>query len=309
MRDLQNDRSVVVRVIRDVIGRYRNVLLVVGAVGLGVVVPDLGPYFEPLVTPLVIFLVFSSLQGLRLTEIETSSYAALVALSLCISYVVLPIGGIRLAEIALSDGAVIGFAIALAAPTTAGSAIIWTRLSRGDVQLATTISIVSLLVAPVATPVVLTRLVGSQAAVPLLSILTDLLVIVGGGALLSRAIPSGTFSPRAMDAGSTLAILLLIYTSVAGVEVTDVTGTHLLTVVGVSALLVVFGLAISLLCKRGFDLSRAETLPLFFTSSLKNLGIALLIALAYADPLVVFSIIAYYVVQQLSGAVLADAIT
>lgn len=295
--------------IRDTIDRYRNVLLVLGAVGLGVVVPALGPSLEPLVTPLVIFLVFSSLQGLRLTEIDASSYAALVLLSLCISYVALPIGGIRLAETVLSDGAVIGFAIALSVPTTAGSAIIWTRLARGDVQLATTISIVSLLVAPVATPIVLTRLVDSQAAVPLLSILTDLVIIVGGGALLSLAIPSGTLSPRTMDSGATLAILLLIYTSVAGVGVTDVTGWHVLTVVCLSALLVVFGLVISLICKRGFDLSRTETLPLFFTSSLKNLGIALLIALAYADPLVVFSIIAYYVVQQLSGAVLADAIT
>lgn len=295
--------------IRDVIQRYQNVLLVLGAVGVGGLLPEFGPYLQPLVTPLVIFLVFSSLQGLRLETVDASSYAFLIALSLAISYVVLPVGGIQLAGAILEEGAVLGFAIALAAPTTAGSAIIWTRLSRGDVQLATTISIVSLLVAPVATPVVLTQLVGSQGTVPVLSILTDLFIIVGGGALLSRAVPSGTLSPRAMDLGSTLAILLLIYTSVAGVEVAAVTGWHLLTVVGTSALLVVFGLVVSLLCKRGFGLSRTETLPLFFTGSLKNLGIALLIALAYPDPLVVFSIIAYYVVQQLSGAVLADTIT
>ncbi len=294
--------------IRDVIERYRNVVLVVGSVGLGTLVPDFGPYLEPLVTPLVIFLVFSSLQGLRLPEIETSSYAFVVVLSLCISYVALPIGGIRLAEFVLEEGAVLGFAIALAAPTTAGSAIIWTRLSRGDVQLATTISIVSLLVAPLATPIVLTQLVGSQGTIPVLSIIADLAIIVGGGALFSRVIPSGTLSPRAMDLGSTLAILLLIYTSVAGVEVDTVTGWHLLAVVGTSALLVIFGLLVSILCKGGFGLSRTETLPLFFTSSLKNLGIALLIALSYADPLVVFSIIAYYVVQQLFGAVLADTI-
>lgn len=294
--------------IRDVIERYRNVVLVVGSVGLGTLVPDFGPYLEPLVTPLVIFLVFSSLQGLRLPEIETSSYAFVVVLSLCISYVALPIGGIRLAEFVLEEGAVLGFAIALAAPTTAGSAIIWTRLSRGDVQLATTISIVSLLVAPLATPIVLTQLVGSQGTIPVLSIIADLAIIVGGGALFSRVIPSGTLSPRAMDLGSTLAILLLIYTSVAGVEVDTVTGWHLLAVVGTSALLVIFGLLVSILCKGGFGLSRTEMLPLFFTSSLKNLGIALLIALSYADPLVVFSIIAYYVVQQLFGAVLADTI-
>lgn len=294
--------------VHDLVDRYRNVLLVAGAVGLGVFVPALGPTLKPLVTPLVVFLVFSSLQGLRPGEIDVSSYAALVLLSLGISYVALPIGGIRIAEFVLAEGAVVGFAIALSVPTTAGSAIIWTRFAGGDVQLATTISIVSLLVAPVATPIVLTRLLGARAAVPAGSILTDLAIIVGGGVLLSVIVPSDALSPRTIDGGATLAILLLIYTSVAGVEVTDVTGWHVLTVVGLSGFLVAFGLAISALCERGFGLSRDRTIALFFTSSLKNLGIALLIALVYTDPLVVFSIITYYVVQQLSGAVLADTI-
>ncbi len=294
--------------VQDFLARYWNVLLVVGAVGLGVFVPEFGPTLRPLVTPLVIFLVFSSLRGLRPGEIDVSSYAALILLSLGISYVVLPIGGIRIADLVLDDGAVVGFAIALSAPTTAGSAIIWTRFARGDVQLATTASIVSLLVAPVVTPIVLTRLVGTQAAVPVGSILTDLAIIVGGGALIAAIVPSDALSPRTIDRGATLAILLLIYTSVAGVEVTDVTGWHVLTVVGLSVLLVAFGLVISALCERGLGLSRSRTIPLFLTSTLKNLGIALLIALAYTDPLVVFSIITYYIVQQLSGAVLADTI-
>lgn len=289
--------------------RYRNILLVVGAVGLGVLVPAFGPALEPLVTPLVIFLVFGSLRGLELAEIETSSYAALVALSLCISYVVLPIGGIQLANFALGGGAAVGFAIALAVPTTAGSAIIWTRFARGDAQLAATISIVSLLVAPVATPIVLSQLLGAQTAVPALSILVDLVIIVGGGVLLAAGVPSEAVSARTIDRGATLAILLLIYTSVAGVEMAAVTGWHLAAVVGCSVCLVGFGLVVSLLCERGFGLSRTQTLPLFFTSSLKNLGIALLIALAYTDPLVVFAIITYYVIQQLSGAVIADTIT
>ena len=158
------------------------------------------------------------------------------------------------------------------------------------------------------TPIVLTRLVGTQAAVPVGSILTDLAIIVGGGALIAAIVPSDALSPRTIDRGATLAILLLIYTSVAGVEVTDVTGWHVLTVVGLSVLLVAFGLVISALCERGLGLSRSRTIPLFLTSTLKNLGSALLIARAYTAPLLVFSIITYYIVQQLSGAVLADTI-
>jgi predicted Na+-dependent transporter len=295
--------------IPETVDRYRNLLLVAGAAGAGAFAPAFGSLLEPLVTPLVVFLVFSSLRGLRLGEIDGSSYLALVALSLGISYAVLPIGGIYLANAVSDGGTVVGFAVALSVPTTAGSAIVWTRLSRGDVQLATTITIASLLVAPVATPIVLTRLIGSQATVPAVSILTDLLIIVGGGVALAVAVPSDAVSSRTVDVGATLAILLLIYTSVAGVDVTDVGGRHLLATAGVSALLVGLGLGVSLLCKRVLGLSRSQTLPLFFTSSLKNLGIGLLIAFSFGDPLVVVSVISYYVVQQFSGAAVADAIT
>lgn len=294
--------------IDGLIDRYRNVLLVVCAAGIGIAVPDFGVYLEPLVTPFVIFLVFSSLRGLRLSEIDLSPYAFVLGLSLGLSYIAFPIAGVTLVALVLDGGGVLGFAIALSVPTTAGSAIIWTRLAGGDVQLATVVSIVSLLVAPLATPLVLTGLVGAELGVPIRSILVDLVVIVGGGTILAVAVPSGTISHRTVDRGATLAILLLIYTSVAGVDTATVAWGHLLAVVGLSVVLVGFGLAVSFLCMRTFRLSRARTIPLFFTGTLKNLGIALLIAIPFADPLVVFSVIAYYVVQQLSGAILADAI-
>lgn len=294
--------------LRNLIGRYRNVLYVICAAGIGATVPAFGAYLEPLVTPFVIFLVFSSLRGLDLSEIDASSYAFLFVLSLVMSYVVFPVGGVALVGFVLDGGGVLGFAIALSVPTTAGSAIIWTRLAGGDVQLATVISIGSLLVAPVVTPLVLTGLVGAELGVPIRSILVDLAIIVGGGTLLAVVVPSGTVSPKTVDHGATLAVLVLIYTSVAGVEASGITPGHLLSVVGLSVVLVVFGLVASLLCKRGFGLSRTRAIPLFFTGSLKNLGIALLIALPFTDPLVVFSVIVYYVVQQFSGAILADTI-
>lgn len=292
-----------------ILNRFTNVLLVIGAVSVGVFVPHFGSYVDPLITPLVIFLVFTSLQGVQLAEIEFSSYAVLIILSLCISYVVLPAGGMQLVESVLADDARLGFAIALSVPTTAGSAIIWTRLARGDVQLAATISIVSLVVAPVVTPIVLTQLVGSQITVPIVSILLDLLIIVGGGVLLTVGIPSGSIPPRIIENGSTGAILLLIYAGVAGVEVSEITGWNFLSILSVSVLLFGFGLVISTLCEHGFSIARVRTLPLFFTANLKNLGIALLISFPFSEPLVTISIITYYVVQQLGGALLADITT
>lgn len=292
---------------RALVSRFSNLLLVLGTVAVGVLVPGLSPYLDPLITPLVVFLVFTSLRGARFAAIDYSSYAAVVALSLCLSYVVLPLAGIRLVEFALTDAAVLGFAIALSVPTTAGSAIIWTRLARGDVQLATVSSIASLLLAPVATPLVLTRLVGSRIAVPTASILADLAVIVGGGALLTAVVPAGALSTDAVERGSTLAILLLIYTAVAGAGVDGIDAAALVAVTGVAVCLFGVGAALTACCQRAFGIARNRAFALFFTANLKNLGIALLVSLPFADPLVTLSIIASYVVQQTGGAVLADA--
>ncbi|WP_144799564.1 bile acid:sodium symporter [Halorubrum depositum] len=293
--------------IRGPVSRFSNVLLVLGAAAVGVLVPQLSPYLDPLITPLVVFLVFTSLRGVRFASIDYSSYVAVVALSLCLSYVVLPLAGMRLVAVALGDAPALGFAIALSVPTTAGSAIIWTRLARGDVQLATLTSIASLLLAPVATPLVLTRLVGSRIAVPTASILTDLAVIVGGGVLLAAAVPTDALSTEAIERSSTLAILLLIYTAVAGAGVGGVDAAALLAVVGVSGLLFGVGAALTAGCQRAFGIDRDRAFSLFFTTNLKNLGIALLVSLPFADPLVTVSIIVYYVVQQIGGAALADA--
>ncbi|MFC6770912.1 hypothetical protein ACFQDD_05170, partial [Halorubrum pallidum] len=160
---------------------------------------------------------------------------------------------------------------------------------------------------PAATPLVLTRLVGSRIAVPTASILVDLAVIVGGGVLLTVAVPTDTLSNGTVERASTLAILLLIYTAVAGVGVFEIDGTALLAVVGVAVLLFSLGAALTAGCQRAFDIGRDRAFSLFFTTNLKNLGIALLVSLPFADPLVTASIIVYYVVQQTGGAVLADA--
>lgn len=288
--------------------RYENVLLVIVAVGIGIFVPNFGSVLELLITPIVIFLVYSSLRGLDLDQIEVSSYTTLTGLSVCLSYGLLPVGGIHIADQFLAGGAVVGFGIALSVPTTTATAIIWTRFSQGDVQLATTISLVSLLVAPLATPIVLTQLVGSQVSVPVTAIFFNLLTILVGGTLLTVLVPTSIVSDRTVETGSTLSIFVMIYTSTAGVDLGVVAPEVLGAIVGVSVLLLGFGLGVALVCEYGLGLDRTRTLPMFFTITLKNLGIALLIGFGYASSLVVIAILVYYITQQLAGAVISDAV-
>ncbi|WP_162562527.1 bile acid:sodium symporter [Salinigranum rubrum] len=294
-----------------VVGRlthFKNLLVVLCAVCVGILLPGFALYTEPLVTPLVVLLVFSSLRDLRFDEIDPVAYGGLLTLSLLISYALLPLGGMRLASQFLSEGALIGVAIILAAPTTAGSAIIWTRLSGGDDQLSIVISVASLLVAPLAMPLVFQHLVSAHLATPVWPLLVDLAVIVGGGVLLTLVVPRRMVSERTASRGAAVAILLLIYSSVASLDLGSVRLDDLVPVLFVTLLLLGGGLALSLLAGYGMRLRRRTVLPLFFTSTLKNLGIALFVSLSYRSPMTVAAIVTYYILQQLVGAIIADVV-
>lgn len=292
--------------LRRYLERSRNLLLVLCAVSFGILVPQFSQYTQPFVTALVMFLVYSSIRGIDVGDVDATSYGLFVALSLLISYLFLPLGGIRIVNRLFSGGTVIGFAIILSVPTTAGSAIIWTRLSDGDVQLSTFTSIISLLLAPLATPVLLSSLIGGQADVPVLSVVGNLSLIVVGGAVLHGLLPKQLLTDQTVDRGTSLAILVLIYSSVAGLELASIRIVDLLSIGSVSLLLLGVGMVMSVVVGSLFLSGREEVLPLFFTGSLKNLGIALLIAISYASTMVVAVIITYYVLQQLTGAAIAD---
>ncbi|WP_336343217.1 bile acid:sodium symporter [Halalkalicoccus ordinarius] len=286
--------------------RFENVGIVLAAVALGVVVPGPGRYADVLVTPLVVFLIYGSLRGVSVADVESRSYGLAILCSLGISYVLLPFGGIRAADALLAGDALTGMAIVLAAPTTAGSAIVWTRLVGGDSKLAALASIGSLGVAPLLTPAVLSALLDRRAVVPVESMAFDLLVIVVGGVGLLVVIPDRLVSETAVDRGSGVTILVLIYSSIASVEVGAIDAAGFGAVSAVVLLLLGGGFALVRFAGHVAGVDRSTYLPLFFTGGLKNLGIALVIAFAYASATVVVVVVTYYVLQQVVGAVVAD---
>jgi hypothetical protein len=54
------------------------------------------------------------------------------------------------------------------------------------------------------------------------------------------------------------------------------------------------------------DLSYGEAVSLFFITNLKNLGIAVSVSVTYTGPLVVTTIVFYYVFQQVISAMVSD---
>jgi len=292
-----------------VLAQNSNVVLVGAAVAAGVIVPDMGPYLQPFVPLLVVFLVYSFLRGFRLREVDITAEIGILLLSLGLSYLLLPLFGVHVARLFLSETAVLGFVIVFAAPTTAVSAI-WTGFSNGDVGVATTMTVGSILVAPVVTPLLLMLLVGSQATVPVVVVLTELVVVIGGGILVTILVPQSIVSKRIINTGALAALVIIIYASTAIVDIVQVNLTELVAVVGVSTVLLGAGVAVSIWLERTLKFDRTWTLPLFFTSSMKNLGIALLVSsYIQPDPLLIATIVTYFSTQQLFAAVVTDHVS
>lgn len=289
--------------------RYSNILLIGTSVCAGIIFPQFGSFIRPFVSAIVILLIYSFLREFRFDKTNITSGMGLVIVSMGVSYVLLPVTVTYLATAFFIDPIVVGFVVLFSAPTTTVSGI-WTRFSNGDVQLATTITVVSIMIAPVVTPAVLFFLVGSQMNVPVVGILTNLVFVVGGGVLLAVLVPDSMISDRTIDSGAMAALMIVIYASTATADIITVEVTHIVTIIGTSLLLLGFGAGISLAFERILDLSRAQTVPLFFSSNIKNLGVSLLIINhAYLDPLVVITVVTCFICQQLFSALITDYVS
>jgi predicted Na+-dependent transporter len=284
----------------------KNIVIVLCAVGAGFLFPEVGQQLRPLVTPLVALLVYSSLWDTNSNTSLIRSYWSLLILFLILSYGVIPVLGIYLIDLFLSGGTRTGFAIMLAAPTTAGSAIVWTRLSNGEVQLSTVGSILSLFLAPVFTPLLLSNLLSNTVSVPAMSIITDLAIILGGGSLLYIILPTQSISERSINFLTSGGIMLLIYITVSGSNITNINSEWFTQVFFASIMLLIFGLILVILIKILFKLPYSETVSIFYISNMKNLGIAVLVSVSYTESLVLSTIVFYYVFQQFVAAIFSD---
>lgn len=284
----------------------KNIFIVLCAVGAGLLFPKVGQWLHPLVTPLVAVLVYTSLQDTNSNVSLIKSYWRLLILFLILSYAVIPMIGIYLIDLFLSGDTRTGFAIVLAAPTTAGSAIVWTRLSNGEVQFSTVASMLSLFIAPLCTPLLLDQLLSSTVSVPAMSIIIDLAIIFTGGILLYTILPTQLVSSERVNSITSITIMLIIYIAISGSNITSIRTEWLIKVFFSSAMLIVFGLILVLAIKILFNLSYPKMVSMFYISNMKNLGIAVLISTSYTEVLVISTIVFYYVFQQFTAAIFSD---
>jgi predicted Na+-dependent transporter len=287
------------------LGRLRSVLLVLLAVVAGLLVPAAAPFFRELTPFIVAFLVYSSLVGIRFDRRVLLHALLPVTLVLVLSYAIIPIVGVSVGALYLSDGMLLGVGAALSAPATAGSAIVWTRLANGNEDLSAFATIFSLGLAPFVTPYLFHRLTSNTGAIPLQGMSTTLLLIMAAAGALLLLRPDGVGNESALHYLTVLAIGLLIY---AGVGTTGLVDPMLVvgSVGPVAIAVLVTGLTYGALVVRVIDGSPGDLVAIVFSGSLKNLGIALLLVLATSSRPALSAVIGYYVSQQILSALVID---
>ena len=289
--------------------RLQNVLLVLLSVVAGVLFPSMAPYVQRVTLLIVAFLVYSSLVGVTIDSDRLAESALPVAAVLAISYVVVPLVGVSSAGLFLSDGMLLGIAAILSAPATAGSAIVWTRMANGNAELSGIATLSSLALAPVVTPVVLSEVASHSLSLPIARLETNLLLVTVAAILLLAVVPTDAVSEVAMRYATLLSIALLIY---AGVGTAGLSRASFEVVgrIGLVAMVVfVAGLATGVLAVRAIGGSRDDLVAVFFSGTLKNLGISMLIVLSATSQAAIFAVIGYYVSQQVASALLVDGIS
>jgi predicted Na+-dependent transporter len=284
----------------------KNIFGVLAATALGVVVPSFGQWLQPLITPIVAFLIYSSLYNIKLRNVNMRSYASVLLATLFITYVGLPMISVGLSGFLESDGTLVGLFVVMAAPSTAGSAIIWTRLSGGDVFLSTIASTFSIIFAPIATSILLVLLLHKEVQTLIPAIAAKLGIIIVGALLLRLIIPENTISDHHLEKGSQIAIVLLVYTGVATSSLKSLSLMDAVIVGSIVITLLFCGLLLAASCAAVLNIQPEQTFSLFFTSTFKNLGISLLIAVSFPIEGVIPVIVIYYILQQIAGATITD---
>ena len=298
----------VTRTLATRVARIRNVLIVLLAVAAGVLFPGGAAYVRPVTVFIVTLLVYSSIRGVSVTRQRLSRAVEPVATASVLTFILVPAVGITWAKLSLSDGSLLGVAVVLSAPATAGSAIVWTRLCDGNEELSGMTAIASIALAPLLMPIVLFGLVGNLHSLDVVGLATKLFLVIVLAVGLRRLVPEDVVGESTVEYGSLVAISLLIYAGVGGAGLAD-TSLGFLGRIG-SLVLVVFlvGLLAASALRAVSARRRPDLLAVLFAGTLKNLGISLFVVLSLGSDAAIHAVIVYYVGQQLLSALVVDGV-
>jgi len=292
------------------------VVLIPAAMALGLlagIVFDLAP-LSALVLPMTMLMVFPMLVNFRLGDIVAGKDSKAVGLAMGLDFLVLPLvaWGLALLFFGEEPALFIGMVLAGLFPTS-GMTISWTGFAKGNVAAAVKMTVIGLIAASLLAPFYLKVLAGAVVPVDLLEVLRTVLLVVGvpmvAGQItrlaLVRGIGAERFKARVvpvLPGVSTLGVLAIVFLAI-GLKAKMIVGRPELLIVIAIPLLLFYAVnfALSTVVGRAF-LPRGDAIALVYGTVMRNLSIALGIAIASFGPEAALVLAAAYIVQVQAAA-------
>ncbi len=274
---------------------------------------DLEP-LRTLVLPLTMLMVYPMLVNVRLSDAFDPADAKLVSVAMLINFVVLPLLAWFLARIFFGSdaGLFVGMVLAGLFPTS-GMTITWTGFAKGNVGAAVKMTVIGLIVASLVAPFYLKVLAGRVVPVDMLGVLGTVVLVVAiplaaaqvTRALLVRTYGTDRFKSRiapVFPGVSILGVLGIVFVAV-GLKAEMIVSRPMLTFAILVPLLIFYLANFALATFVGRALfGRGDAIALVYGTVMRNLSIALGVAIASFGPEAALVLAAGYIVQVQAAA-------
>ncbi|HYG60497.1 MAG TPA: arsenic resistance protein [Symbiobacteriaceae bacterium] len=272
------------------------------------------PQSPVLTIPAVALMVIPIMIGIPWKEVVQWRPVQLTGTAMALNFLVIPGLAWLIGRWLLGDQPemMAGLAIAALLPTS-GMTITWTMLSAGNVPAAIRLTVISLLAGSMLLPFYLLVMIGRQVPVNLTQMLTTVAITVllpmalgaaGYRLLLQRYTPAqfGKLIKPHLSPISTWAMLYVVFMATAGRAPLLLANPQAIARgVGALAIFYLLNFAISSVVARWL-LSRADSYTLVYSTVLRNLSIALGLALASFGPQAAFLVTLAFILQVQGAA-------
>jgi len=309
--------AVVPRLTRSLAGLSKRLVVAIpvamaAGLGLGLLV-DLRSW-QVAVLPLTMLMVYPMLVTFRPASAFNSEHGRAVGVAMSLNFLVLPFvaWGLALAFFRNEPGLYVGMVLAGLFPTS-GMTISWTGFAQGNVAAAVKMTVLGLIAASLLAPVYLQVLAGAVVSIDLLGVLRTIVLVIGvpmlaGWAtrvLAVRRMGRERFQKQlvpVLPGISTLGVLALVALAL-GLQAQRIVGEPALLARVAVPLVLFYGInfALSTLVSRAL-LPRGDAIAVVYGTVMRNLSIALGLAIATFGPEAALLVAAAYVVQVQGAA-------
>lgn len=280
--------------------------------GTGLLV-DLDP-LKVLVLPLTMLMVYPMLVNVKTRDAFSLVDSRVVGVAMALNFLVLPLVAWVLARIffASDAGLFVGMVLAGLFPTS-GMTISWTGFAKGNVGAAVKMTVIGLIAASLLAPVYLKVFAGRVVPVDLLGVLSTVVLVVAvplAAAQLTRVVLVRRYGPErfgtriapVFPGASVLGVLGIVFLAV-GLKAEMIVSRPELTLAIAAPLLLFYlaNFALSTLIGQ-ILLPRGDAIALVYGTVMRNLSIALGIAITAFGPEAALVLAAGYIVQVQAAA-------